>query len=197
MNFYPIATSGEAPVEAGEYTYYVITRDAETKELIMYTDAETYINFTDNSGEALIDEENLLNFFHDDLVVANEASSGAVAMLKLYNYTLDSATIRDKFEDLAGNVFYIGENKKINTTINTFPNPVSYDITVDLSNFNDQEIVSLKLINAMGVSVYSDKANHGNLKNIVLNTSNIPAGIYILFAESDSKQAMGKVLIQR
>ena len=197
LNFYNIETSGEAPVEEGEYTYYVITRNGENDELIIYTDAETHITFTDELGDALMDEDNVLNFFHDDLIVPNEASSGAVAMLKLYNYTLDSATISDKFEDLAGNVFYIGENKIINTTISTFPNPVNDNLTIDLSNFSDQETVTLKLVNVIGVTVYEAERNAGSINNIRLNTSDIQNGIYVLIAESASKHAMGKVLIQR
>ena len=197
LNFYPIATSGDAPVVAGEYTYYVITRDAETKELIMYTDAETYITFTDNSGEALIGEDNVLNFFHDDLIVQNEASSGAVAMLKLYNYTLDSTTIQNKYDDLAGNLFHIGEKNSINTTIQTFPNPVSDHLNVDLSNFNGQETVTIRLVNTIGVTVYSAEADGGNQKSIILNTSEIKNGIYVLIIESESKHATGKVLVQK
>ena len=81
------------------------------------------VPFIDNSGDALLDEENVLNFFHDDLEVANEASPGAVAMLKIYDYVLDSTAIKDNFDNLAGNIFFIGEQQKMNTTIQSFPNP--------------------------------------------------------------------------
>lgn len=196
LNFYPYVYSDEAPVVAGEYTYYVITRDAATEQLVIYTDAKVEITLTDTPGDALLDEDNLLNFFHDDLVVPNEASTGAVAMLKIYNYTLDSTTIQNNFDDLAGNLFYIGEQKKINTNIRTFPNPVHDKLTVDLSNFDQQESVKLSLVNIIGRTVLETEADAGSQINIEMNTSNIPKGVYVLRVESDTKKATTKVLIQ-
>ena len=196
LNFYPHAISSDAPVAAGEYTYYVITRNSANAELLLYTDAETYITLTDAVGDALLDEDNVLNLFHDDLIVSNEASSGAVAMIKLYNYTLDSTTIQDNFDDLAGNVFFIGENRKIKTSINTFPNPVSENLNVDISNFGDNESVSLKLVNIVGATVYETEVQAGNNNSHVINTSKLNNGFFILMAESASKQAREKILIQ-
>ncbi|RLD39585.1 MAG: hypothetical protein DRI89_13460 [Bacteroidetes bacterium] len=196
LNFYNIVTSNEAPVATGEYTYYVITRDAASKELLIYTDAEVEISFTDNCCDALLDEDDVLNFFHDDLVVQNEASPGAVAMLKIYNYKLDSTTIQNNFDDLAGNLFYIGEQKKINTNIRTFPNPVRDKLAVDLSNFDGQETVKLRLINTTGLTVFEAKADDRNQVSIDLNTAQIQNGIYVLIAESDTKRATAKVLVQ-
>ena len=64
LNFYNIVTSNEAPVVEGEYTYYVITRDAASKELLIYTDAEVEIAFTDNFDNALLDEDNPVSYTH-------------------------------------------------------------------------------------------------------------------------------------
>jgi len=197
LNFYPYVYSDEAPVVAGEYTYYVITRDAESKELLIYTDAKVEIGFIDNTGDALLDEENVLNFFHDDLEVEDEASPGAVAMLKIYDYVLDSTAIKDNFDNLAGNIFFIGEQQKINTTIQSFPNPASTHLTVDLGSFDDNETVTLRLINPIGKLVFKLEADAGNQKQVNLNTSEIQNGVYILIAESESKRASAKVLIQR
>jgi len=196
LNFYPHAYSTDAPVAEGEYTYYVVTRNSETSELLLYTDAVTYITLTDAAEDALLDEDNVLNFFHDDLVVPNEASSGAVAMIKLYDYTLDSIAIKDKFDDLSGNLFSVGENKKLNTTIDAFPNPVSENLNVDISNFSSTEQISVKLVNVVGATVYETELHTGNNNSIVINTSEFKNGIYILMAESVSKQARRKILIQ-
>ena len=197
LNFYPYIYSDEAPVVAGEYTYYVVTRNSETEELIIYTDAKVEIILTDTPGDALLDEDQVLNFFHDDLVVQNEASPGAIAMLKLYNYALDSTAIQENYDDLAENIFYIGEPTKINTSIHTFPNPVSDHLIVDLSNFNKKETVTLRLVNSVGVTVFKVETDAETQKSINLNTSEIQNGLYVLIAESDSKRATGKLLIQR
>ncbi len=196
LNFYPYITSGDAPVITGEYTYYVITRDAETKEVLIYTDAITQISMIDNQEDALIDGDNVLNFFHDDLIVPNEASSGAVAMIKIYDYLLDSSAIVINYENLSQNLFYIGEHTSQYTSMQIFPNPVSDRLNVDLSNFNNQKMVTLKLINSIGVTVFTKETNTINQQKIILNTSKIRNGIYLLTAESESRNAMGKVLIQ-
>lgn len=195
LNFYNIATSGEAPVVAGEYTYYVITRKADSKEVKVYTDAEVEISFTDDSNHALLDEDNVLNFFHDDLIVPNEASPGAVAMIKLYNYALDSTTISNNFDDLAGNIFYIGELKKLNTAIKYFPNPANQQLNIDLSNFEQQQNIRIKLIDTFGRTILEQETtNDDNL--FLMNLAGIQEGVYVLFAESDSKQASSKVMIK-
>lgn len=197
LNFYPYEYSDEAPVVEGEYTYYVITRDAETKQLTIYTDAKVEIALVDNPGDALLDDENILNFFHDDLIVPNEASSGAVAMLKLYNYALDSTTIKENFDDLAGNIFYIGEQRKEQTTIQNFPNPADDHLTVDLSNFDDNEMVTLKMTDVLGKTVLHIEVDTQHQDQITLVTADFKNGLYLLSAESKSKRASGKIFIQR
>ncbi len=197
LNFYPYVYSQESPVFEGEYTYYVITRNAVDQKLIIYTDARTQITLTDTPGNALLDDDHVLNFFHDDLIVQNEASTGAVAMIKLYNYVLDSTEIQEKYDDLGGNIFFIGEQSKINTTIKSFPNPAGNQLMVDVSHFNGNETIYLSLVNMVGVSVFDREVGVGLQKNTQINTSHLPNGIYLLKAESDSQVASGKVIIQR
>jgi len=196
LNFYPFITSGEAPVVAGEYTYYVITRNASTSELLIYTDASVQISMTDAGGNGLLDEDNVLNFFHDDLVVANEASSGAVAMLNIYNFALDENTIQDNYDDLAGNVFFIGENRKTETTIETFPNPANNNLSLNLSKFESEGNITIKLFTSTGKCVFNSKYSSGDSNIARINTSNFSEGLYLLSVESDDKNAKSKVIIQ-
>jgi hypothetical protein len=188
--------SDEAPIAVNEYTYYVITRDAVTKEVKVYTDAEIEINFTDNSGDALLDEDNVLNFFHDDLIVPNEASAGAVAMVKIYNYTLDSTAIANNYDDLAGNLFFIGEQMKTNTTIQAFPNPASQYLNLDLSNFNLQRNISIKLIDTFGRTILNQEISNLTT-SFQLDISSIEEGFYLLSVESDDRKASSKVFVKQ
>lgn len=197
LNFYPYVYSGESPVAAGEYTYYVITRNGTDKKMTIYTDARTQITRIDTPGDALLDGDNVLNFFHDDLIVQNEASPGAVAMIKLYNYVLDSTAIQEKYDDLVGNIFFVGEQSKIKTNIKSFPNPASVQLEVDLSQFDTNEAIQLSLVNIVGMTVLEREVNPNHQRNVRFNTSNLPNGLYFLKAESDSKTASGKVIIQR
>lgn len=194
LNFYPYQYSGEAPVHDGEYTYYVITRNGTTNELIIYTDAVHQIGFVDNGGDAILGEDNVLNFFHDDLVVGNEASSGAVAMLKLYNYALDSATIAQKYEDLAGNVFRIEEKGLESVQVNVWPNPVSDHITIDLGAFKDED-VSIHIINSLGKTIYQSEHGGSAEESITISLQDMESGMYILRMTSGQKLGVQKVMV--
>ncbi len=195
LNFYPYQYSGDAPVHENEYTYYVITRDASTNELLIYTDAITQISIIDNSGDGLLDDDQVLNFFHDDLVVANEASSGAVAMLKLYNYTLDSNTIVQHFNDLAGNVFGLGENGLSELEMKVYPNPANDHITIDLSAFQKNEEIRIQLFNTMGKLVQEVRHAPGG-DHVNMPVDQLDAGVYIIHAINKTSTSFHKVLVQ-
>lgn len=101
LNFYNIATSQGAPFAVNEYSQYVISRDAASKRVRLYGDGNKYITFTDNNNDAVYDSSaKRLNFFQDDLAVPNEASAGAIAMLRIYNYELDSQIIKTNYDGL-------------------------------------------------------------------------------------------------
>ncbi|MEI7581997.1 OmpA family protein [Runella sp.] len=97
LNFYNFAMGTKAPVNPNEYTHYVVSRDAKTQQLKMYVDGESKVQFTDKFDQGVIDDDGVLNFFFDDLIVKEEASEGAVAMIKIYDYVVDPATIKRGF----------------------------------------------------------------------------------------------------
>ena len=193
LNFYNLLYSTEAPVVAGEFTYYVITRDAETKNLLIYTDAEIKIDFIDNDGHALIDQDGVLNFFHDDLQVQNEASAGSVAMLKLYDYTLNSTQIQENWDGMGSQVF--GINKaRVKTPISVYPNPVSATAFIDLSAFDDRKPIDIGMYNAAGRMVYQTTVN--NPGKLEIGMSMLPSGLYLLRAVQETKIATSQILVR-
>lgn len=194
LNFYNILYSQEAPVEAGEYTYYVITRTAASGQVLIYTDAEVEIDFIDNGGHALIDGDGVLNFFHDDLVVPNEASAGAVAMIKLYDYPLTDTEITQNWERLGSQVF--GINSPVErVTAPVYPNPAQQGFTADLSRFRQEKPVELKLYNGDGRLVYTTKSASGT-DRIEIGTGILPPGLYLLKATQDNMEAVSRVIIR-
>jgi hypothetical protein len=194
LNFYPYVYSNTAPVAAGEYTYYVITRDGATGKVLLYTDASVEINLDDVSGDALLSEDNVLNFFQDDLAVPYEASSGAVAVINLYNYVLDSNQVKQNFENIGSQVFAVNELHKSNVPMQITPNPASEFATIDLSGFGDLK-VDLRIFNASGLEVY--KATTDPVCSLIVNTSTFPEGIYVAKAESGNHVSSQKLIIMR
>ncbi len=195
LNFYPVIYSDDAPVLPGEYTYYVITRDGTTKEVLIYTDGESEIGFTDDADMAVVDESNVVNFFYDDLDVPGEASSGAVAMLKLYDYKLDSATIKQNYENLGSQVFGVKENRKSDAVFVVYPNPASDVLFIDLKNFDVGQPVRLIVLNGSGKEVISAFIADNQADSYRLDVSGLPGGIYLIRAESGLKTSAQKIII--
>jgi hypothetical protein len=196
LNFYPVEYSGEAPVVAGEYTYYVITRDGGTNQVLFYTDDGVQIDFIDDQGLALVDVDNVLNFFQDDLAVPGEASAGAVALLNLYDYVLDSTTIKQNFENIGGTVFSVNEPKKQNVEMGIYPNPASSEATLDLSIFKGSPKTSITIQNLLGQTVFSTTWNSREPSQLHLDLSSFPKGIYMVRAESLDKSSTKRLIIR-
>jgi len=194
LNFYNYIYSEEAPVRAGEYTYYVITRDAASKNVLIYTDAEVKINFTDSNNDAVIDEDGVLNFFYDDLAVPNEASSGAVALLKLYDYALDSTVIREKWEQLGSSVFGVNETARSNVRINVYPNPVSDVLNLNLSAFSNQGEARIRVVNEIGQVVLAEKIFLDSPSHS-FSVNNFKKGLYTVVIETNREVTRTKFVV--
>lgn len=194
LNFYPVEYSGVAPVVAGEYTYYVITRDGATGQVLFYTDDGVQIDFIDDQSRALMDADNMLNFFQDDLAVTGEASPGAVALMNLYNYVLDSTTIKQNFENIGGTVFGTEENKK-NVEMGIYPNPATDETFLDLSAFAGNE-VTVTVRNLLGQTVYSSRVAGAKNTSLKLDLSSFNDGIYIISAESKDRSSTQKLILR-
>jgi hypothetical protein len=197
LDFYPYMTSDTATVVAGEYTYYVITRNGLTKELKIYSNANIEIDFTDASNDAVIDTSHVLNFFQDDLQAQNEASPGAIALLNLYNYELDSATIIHKFDSLQGELTAIralGNNKAL---VHIYPNPASDKINIDLRQFNPNGQVLVSIITSTGNIVFDRVYSGGSNYMLDLSSLALSNGIYMVKAESGTEIYSQKFIIRK
>jgi hypothetical protein len=194
LNFYNILYSEEAPVAEGEYTYYVITRNGEDNKVLIYTDAQVKIDFIDSNGHALIDSDGVLNFFHDDLSVPNEASSGAVAMIKLYNYPLPQEKITENWNALGSQVFGVSKLQN-GIPVGVYPNPASMSLRVNLTSFSQTEPLVMKLFNSNGNLVYMKKISNG-VKVEEIPVSVYPSGIYLLQVDSQGETGSSRVIIR-
>jgi hypothetical protein len=193
LNFYSILYSNEAPVVEDQYTYYVITRNGLTNKVLIYTDAEVKIDFTDNNGDALVDGDGVLNFFFDDLIVPNEASSGAVALIKLYNYVLDSVDIHNNWEDIGGTVFGQMENFS-KTKIKVFPNPASDQISIDCSGIQLISDCHLMLVSETGEIInYPIPVNK---TTFTIPTESLARGLYLVRFDTGKQVFTSKVLLK-
>jgi hypothetical protein len=194
LNFYNILYSEEAPVAEGEYTYYVITRNGPDNKVLIYTDAQVKIDFIDNNGDALIDADGVLNFFYDDLMVPNEASSGAVALIKLYNYPLPQERITENWNALGSQVFGVSKLQN-QIPVGVYPNPVVNRLRVDLTSFSQTEPLVMKLYNSNGNLVFMQKvAKGGRVEEIPVSV--YPSGMYLLQVDGSDETGSSRVVIR-
>ena len=92
LNFYNIAIGSGTPITANSFVQVVLTHDS-SKNVVGYVNSTQQFSFVDSSDDALIDTNNILRFFQDDLVVSGEASAGSVARIRLYNVALSTAEV--------------------------------------------------------------------------------------------------------
>lgn len=81
---------------------------------------------------------------------------------------------------------------KSETIVNTYPNPVSETLNIDISEFNS--IVDIKLIDGLGQLVRSIPNNSNSI--IQLDVSELNQGIYIIKCESDKMIISKSVIIE-
>jgi OOP family OmpA-OmpF porin len=101
LNFYDYAISEKAPVRAKQYIHYVLSRDFDTKMIKMYVNGLAKVEFKDPGTEGMLDQDQVLNFFQDDLVANHEASAGSVALIRLYDRVMTPVFIRRSFQSIS------------------------------------------------------------------------------------------------
>ena len=127
LQFYNVSTGSGGSILPGSYIQVVITRDS-SKNVVGYVNGNPEINFVDNAKTAVINSSDILAFFRDDLIVANEHSAGSVARIRLYNGVLSPQQV-GSLDRLPGvNVDHpiITSDLHVSGTVG---NPFSYQIT--------------------------------------------------------------------
>ncbi|CAG5004556.1 Peptidoglycan-associated lipoprotein [Dyadobacter sp. CECT 9275] len=97
LNFYDYAMSEKAPVKANHYVHYVYSRDFDTKMIKMYINGQSKVEFKDPGTEGMLDADQVLNFFQDDLVANHESSAGSVALIRVYDRVMTPVFIRRSY----------------------------------------------------------------------------------------------------
>lgn len=82
----------------GKYVHLVVTRDDRTKRVLVYLQGEKRLEFFDSNDQLGIDTKSQINFFVQEDVVT---TSGAVAMVKIYNYFIDEEMGEVLFESFS------------------------------------------------------------------------------------------------
>lgn len=85
VQFYPYVT-GAGIFSAGQMADIIITRDSATNAFNVYAGGNNVLALSDASGDAIFSAaNNVMNFFVDDTAFPNEASSGFVDFIRVFD----------------------------------------------------------------------------------------------------------------
>jgi hypothetical protein len=100
FQFYNFATGGTGVFTPNNWVYVAVVREQDkTYKLYLATSPNPLASFVDNGGHGLPNAAGRISFFQDDLVVANEASAGSIALLRIHNRALTAFEISQNAAD--------------------------------------------------------------------------------------------------
>ncbi|MCE7064341.1 OmpA family protein [Dyadobacter sp. CY326] len=101
LNFYDFAIGEKAPVRANQYVHYVYSRDFETKVIKMYINGQSKLEFKDPGTEGMLDNDQVLNLFQDDLIANHESSAGSIVLIRVYDRVMTPVFIRRSYQTIS------------------------------------------------------------------------------------------------
>jgi outer membrane protein OmpA-like peptidoglycan-associated protein len=101
LNFYDFAIGEKAPVRANQYVHYVYSRDFETKIIKMYINGQSKLEFKDPGTEGMLDNDQVLNFFQDDLIANHESSAGSIVLIRVYDRVMTPVFVRRSYQTIS------------------------------------------------------------------------------------------------
>lgn len=167
---YPHFTS-DSVISAGNYFYIALTRDATSRDMYIYVNNQALGKYSDTGNQYVYDTHKNLVFFIDDSTTHHEDVTGAVAMLHISNYAMDSVTIKGNYSNLAGTLT-VPTATAHNSNISIYPNPATDVTTITLS-----AAATYQLSDLTGKSVQTGTFSSGSNK---LDISRISEGMYLL-----------------
>ena len=187
MVLYPNFNS-DSVIGAGQYYYIALTRDASTKDMHIYVNNASVGSYNDATDTYVYDTHKALTFFIDDSNTNHEDVTGAVAMIHISNYAMDSTTIGSNYTSLAATL-NVPNTTASNTVVSVYPNP-AMDNTNVFVNSNSTFIMS----DVSGRTVLTGSLIKGENK---LNLTNISVGMYLLHIADNISHEMHTFKVAR
>jgi OmpA-OmpF porin, OOP family len=92
----------------GKYIHLVTSRDYATKKVLVYLNGIKKVEFIDSDNQSEVGEDGVFNFFSND---DNPTTSGAVAMIKIYDHFIDNEASKELFENFRED--FVAEQLKV------------------------------------------------------------------------------------
>lgn len=188
LNFYNIFTGTGGAIEPDAYVQIVLTRNGQGT-VRGYVNGLSEIDFNDSSQHAILDTDDILSFFQDDVVVANEHAAGAVSRIRLWDGALSEQVVANLDRSPIGSTtvpptissaleISVGSGEQLDYTLTAINDPTSFSVT-DLQSWMTFDVALGKLTgtaNTPGVyEVGISASNAGGSDSKVLRVTVTPA----------------------
>jgi hypothetical protein len=185
INYYARALANNATIIDNEYLHLTIMRNNQNKAVRVFANGTLAYNVFDTFGVGIgYGSPRAINFFADDTVVANEASSGKIAWLNVYDSLLTDSAINAK--SIAARSAVTSASNYINSnSIAVYPNPAVNVLYISGLNNGSKFF----MYNAQG-AIMLEQEYYGK----AVDVSNLAKGFYYLKAEGQNKAI--KVMLQ-
>lgn len=191
LNFYPNGNIGTCPdaFDTENYKQLAITRDGATQIMNVYLNGELFNTYVDDANHYVIDAapNDSIRFFHDDLVIGNEASSGNVAFIRMADYAFSEAEVAASFDNFCLNITTGLEDLPMARQLMVYPNPVTDVLNIELPA--DHQGSTIELFNANGALVGS-WVNTAIQGRGFLSVHVLPEGVYTLRSTTEGMAPM-------
>ncbi|MBS1689487.1 MAG: T9SS type A sorting domain-containing protein [Bacteroidetes bacterium] len=184
---YPHFTS-DSVISAGNFFYIALTRDATSKDMYIYVNNQTLGKYSDTGNQYIYDTHKNLVFFIDDSTTHHEDVTGAVAMLHISNYAMDSVTVKNNYSDLAATLT-VPATTAHSSNISIYPNPA-----IDVTTVTVSATAAYQLSDLIGKSIQTGTFSSGSNK---LDLTKVSAGMYLLhISDKDGNIGIYKIVRQ-
>lgn len=163
--------NSDSLIGGGQYYYIALTRDGSTKDMHIYVNNTSAGSYNDATNEYVYDAGNTLTFFIDDSNTNHEDVTGAVAMLHISNYAMDSTTINGNYTSLSATL-NVSNAVISGNELSIFPNPSTGDVHI-----RAMAGCSYVVSDVTGRMIQSGNLASGDNK---LHLNRVMAGMYIL-----------------
>lgn len=98
--FYDELNLSSSIFSTSDYAHLVVTRNGTSDLVSIYVNGSLQGSFTDTYDRALPGVDNLINFFRDDTISGGEAQPGHIALLRIYDYELNSTEVTNSYSNM-------------------------------------------------------------------------------------------------
>ncbi len=113
VDYFDAIIVNNTALSLGNYAHIGLSRDSTTDVVDLFINGSLQGTFIDTGRIAVLNSSGMLNFFQDDLALPGETSSGNIALLKLYNYTLSASEVLDNYNNLSEQFGIISSNVNV------------------------------------------------------------------------------------